>query len=254
MKIGRTEKYLLEKIEDEGGLLFSLIDPAKGDVESNVRFGKLAYEAGSDVILVGGSVGAQGELLDDTIKGIKEETDIPVIIFPGNIATISKYADAIYFMTLLNSRDYYWMSTAQIASAPVILRYGIEPIPTAYLVMEPGRAVGWVGDARLLPRDIPYITQACALAGQFLGAHLVVIDSGSGASEPVPTNVVSEVRKVLEIPLIIGGGVRTPEQAYKLIKSGADAIQIGTVFENVTDTKRMKSFVDAIKQAGREKK
>jgi phosphoglycerol geranylgeranyltransferase len=252
--MGKTLKYLHEKIEDDGALLFYLIDPADNTSEENAKKGIRAAKLGADIILIGGSVGAQGEILDDTIKMIKEKTDIPVILFPGNIATISKYADAIYFMNLLNSRDTYWLSTAQMCSAPVVARYGLEPIPTTYLVAEPGMAVGWVGDARLLPRNKPYIAQMCALAGQYLGSKLVVIDSGSGAPEPLPETIISAVKKVLDVPLIIGGGIRTPEQAYKTIISGADCIQVGTVFEKNNSDEFVKRFVETVKKAGKEKK
>ena len=248
------QRYIYQTIEDDGAMLFYLIDPADGNVEENAKRGINAAKAGVDLILIGGSVGAQGEILDDTIKIIKDETGIPVVLFPGNIATISKYADAIYFMNLLNSRDPYWLSTAQMCSAPVIARYGIEPIPTTYLVAEPGMAVGWVGDVRLLPRNKEYISQMCALAGQYLGSKLLVIDSGSGAPEPVPTSLISAVKKVIEIPLIIGGGIKTLDQAKDIILAGADCIQVGSVFEKNMGIEFIRSFVEGVKRAGKEKK
>lgn len=255
MKIGKTEKYILEKAESDGGLLFSLVDPANQPPEQSAKMAKDAYEGGADIILVGGSVGAQGEILDDAVKGMKERADIPIVLFPGNIATITKYADALYFMSLFNSRDPYWLSIAQTSAAPVVKRLGIEAIPTCYLVVEPGGAVGWVGDAKLLLRAKPYIAQASALAGQYLGARLVVTDSGSGAPSPAPPEFIKAVKSVLDVPYIYGGGVKTPEQAHDLIAAGADGLQIGSAFEGVKDRKaEIARFVKEIKKAGREKK
>ncbi len=254
MKMGKTERYILEKAESDGGLLFSLIDPANQTPDESGKMAKDAYEAGSDVILVGGSVGAQGEILDDAVIKMKENVGVPVVLFPGNIATITRYADALYFMTLFNSRDPYWVSTAQTAAAPVVKRLGIEAIPTCYLVVEPGGAVGWVGDAKLLPRAKPYIAQASALAGELLGARLIVTDSGSGAPSPVPPEFIKAVKSVLSVPYIYGGGVKTPEQAHDLIAAGADGLQIGSAFEGAKNRKaEIARFVKEIKRAGREK-
>ncbi len=254
-KPGKVEKYIHEKIETEGALLLSLIDPADQPPEEGARMAREAYEGGTDAILVGGSIGAQGEFLDKTVAMIRENVDIPIILFPGNIGTLTKYADAVYFMSMLNSRDVYWATTAQIASAPVVKELGIEPIPTTYLVIEPGGAVGWVGDARLLPRNKPYITAAAALAGQYLGSRLVITDSGSGAPEPAPPELVKAVASVCKVPYFYAGGVRKIEQAREIIRAGADGIQIGTAFEAERDKmrKRVEEFVKAIKEESKKR-
>jgi len=253
MKIGKIEKYINEKIEKDGGILLSLIDPDKQTPEESTKIAKASCENGADVILVGGSIGAQGSFLDETLKKIKENVDIPVVLFPGNIGTLSQYADAVYFMQLMNSKDVYWSTTAQIQGAPIVKKMGIEPIPVGYIILEPGMAVGWISNANLVPRNRPDLAAATALAAEYSGSRLIVMDSGSGAPEPAPPSLIKTVKSVLSIPLIYGGGVRTPEQAYEIIKAGANGIQIGTAFELDESAEKIKKMCEAVKKAGKEK-
>lgn len=258
MKPGKVEKYILEKIKDEGAILLSLIDPDKQPLEKGAKVAQASYEAGADVILVGGSIGAQGILLDKTTKMIREVVDIPIVLFPGNIGTITPYADAMYFMYLLNSRDIYWISTAQIQGAPVVKRVGLEVIPTAYIVIEPGQAVGWISNANLIPRNRPDLAAATALAGEYMGAHIVITDSGSGPPEPAPPELIFAVKSQLTVPYIYGGGCKTAEQAKEIIKAGADGIQIGTAFEIEDGYEKVREkislMVKAIKEGSKQKK
>ena len=205
MKIGRVERYIHNKLEDDGALLLPLIDPDKQPFEKGANVAKAAYEAGADIILVGGSIGAQGMILDRTTKLIRENVDIPIVLFPGSVGTATHYADAIYFMYLLNSRDVYWLSTAQIQGAPIVKRLGLEPIPTAYIVLEPGRAVGWISNANLIPRNRPDLAAATALAGEYIGARLIVTDCGSGAESPASTSMISAIKAQLTVPYFYAG-------------------------------------------------
>lgn len=255
MKIGKVEKYIRDKLDAEGAILLSLIDPDSTPFEKGAKIAEASCDAGADIILVGGSVGAQGILLDKTTKMIREKVNVPIVLFPGNVGTITPYADAIYFMSLLNSRDVYWVSTVHIQGAPVVKKIGLEVIPTAYIVLEPGRAVGWIGNVNLVPRDRPDLAAATALAGEYLGARLVVTDSGSGAPEPAPAQLIKAVKEQLSIPYFYAGGCRTPEQAKAVIEAGADGIQIGTAFEIEDGYEKVKekvgAMVDAVKEAGR---
>ena len=252
IKMGRVEKYINEHVDKGEPMLFCLLDPADQEPAQAAKLAKEAEEGGAKVILIGGSVGAQGGLLDKTAKQIKDVTTIPTILFPGNIATITKHADAMYFMNLFNSRNAYWLSTAQTSASLVVKKLGIEPIPTCYMVIEPGGTVGWVGDANLLPRDKPYVAAASALAGQYLGARVILTDSGSGAPSPAPRDFIAAVAKAVDVPYVYGGGVRTPAQAKEIIAAGANAIQIGTAFEGKSTIKKsVESFVKAMKQAKR---
>jgi phosphoglycerol geranylgeranyltransferase len=156
---------------------------------------------------------------------------------------------------MLNSRDVYWLSTAQIQAAPVVYRMHIEPIPTSYIVLEPGRTVGWIGNANLVPRDRPDLAFSCALAAKYSGSHVVITDSGSGAPEPAPMEMIAAVAKACAKDLLYfyAGGIRTPEQASGIISSGADGIQIGTAFEEGDIRKKIRDMVKAVKDAGKKK-
>ncbi len=256
---GKTYKYILKKIREDKGLTFMQLDPPNYTPKFCGKIARVAEENGLDVFAVGGSVGAQGELLDESIKCIKENSSLPVILFPGNIATLSKYADAAYYMYLMNSNDPYFISGAQIGGAFPTKRLGLEAIPTAYILIEPGRAAGWIGKAQLIPRNMPYLAAATALAGQYMGSHLIILESGGGAPESAPLEMVSMVKKTIDIPLIVAGGCRTAKRAYATIKAGADIVQIGTAFEvSKGDLKKMgrtfKEITSMVKKAGKEKK
>ncbi len=246
---------LLEKMRKEP-LHFSLIDPDEIGYDNAARFAVAAQDAGTDAILIGGTVGVQGELLDETVKKIHEAVKIPVILFPGDISGISPFADAILYLSLLNSRNPYYISGVQALSAPIIRRWKLEVIPTAYLITEPGgeTAAGWVGDARPLPVRKPSITYAYALSARFIGYRFVYLEAGSGAAYPVDDRLVMAARKALgrEVPLIVGGGIRDPETAAHKVAVGADVIVTGTALEHVDDVERaVRAFVEAVKSAER---
>jgi phosphoglycerol geranylgeranyltransferase len=257
MRVGRVQRYILNKIEDEGALLCALVDPDSQPFETGAKVAKAACDGGADIILVGGSIGAQGMILDKTTKMIREEVDVPIVLFPGSVGTATHYADAIYFMYLLNSRDVYWLSTAQIQGAPIVKRLGLEPIPTAYIVVEPGRSVGWISNANLVPRNRPDLAAATALAGEYVGARIVITDCGSGAPSPASTEMIRAVRSQIDVPYFYAGGCKTIKQAKEIIKAGADGIHIGTAFEIEDGYDKVKSkvslMVKAIKEAGKEK-
>lgn len=253
---GKVEKYYEEKMREQGALLFSLIDPDKLYLEKAVQIAKSACEGGADVILMGGSIGAQGTVLDETVKMIKEEVpSIPVVLFPGNISGVTRYADAVYFMQMLNSRDVYWLSTAQIQAAPVIEKVKIEAIPTSYLILEPGRAVGWIGNANVVPRERSDLAAACALAAKYIGAHVLITDSGSGAPEPAPLPLVSAVSKACgkDLFYFYAGGVKNPSQGADIIKAGAHGIHVGNAFEEGNISAKVRAMSTAIKKEGKKR-
>lgn len=258
MNNDKVYSNLLKQLKEEAGQLYLVIDPPNQAPELAGKLAKIAQDCGASAIAVGGSLGAQGKLLDDTLLQIKDSCSIPTILFPGNIATISNLADAIYFMSMLNSSDPYYISGAQIASSIPIKKLGIEVIPTSYIIVEPGRAVGWVGRAQLIPRNLPYLAAATALAGQFMGSKLAILESGGGASEPVSKEMIASTKKLIDIPLLIAGGVNKPQYAFDCISSGADIVHVGTAVEKTSSLSEAKNkllkMTTAVKKAAKTKK
>lgn len=260
MKIGKTETYINKALEDKGSLLFMLIDPVDYKTpEAAIKTGIQSAEAGADLVLIGGSIGAQGELLEHVTKSIKDNVkDVPVVLFPGNIATITKHADAVYFMSLLNARNPYWITQAQMLAAPLIKHMKIEPLPLGYIVVEPGGTVGWVGDVNIVPRVKPKIAAALANAGEFMGNRFILTDAGSNPQlqnlGPIPSEMIRAVKNAITVPYIVGGGIKTPENLREVFKAGADIAQIGAVLEDTKDAKKIvEQFVKVTKEEGKKK-
>jgi phosphoglycerol geranylgeranyltransferase len=241
---GKVELLLAKAIAERGAGHLTLIDP---DSQSPAQAGAMALAAakgGTDAIMVGGSVGAAGVLLHETVREIKDKTDLPVILFPSSVAGLCENADAVFFMSLLNSRSPAYIVENQALGAPLVFRYGLEPIPMAYIIIEPGGTVGFVGDARLIPRRKPELAAAYALAAKYMGMRLVYLEAGSGADSPVPVGMVSLVKKLLgDVLVIVGGGIRSGEAAAELVAAGADLIVTGTGVEKSQD---VAAFVSGI--------
>ncbi len=251
----KIKKYIDEELAKKGALLFALIDPLDyAAIEDAVKTAKKADEADADVILVGGSTGVQGPLLDKVTKEIKENVSKPVVLFPGNIGTVTKYADAVYFMSMLNSRNPYWISEAQMLAAPLVRQYGIEPLSVAYVVVEPGGTVGWVGDSRLIPRDKPKLAAAYGLAAQYMGFDFFITDAGSNpASGHIPLEMVKAVSSTIDMKYIVAGGIRKPEEARRIAQAGADIIQVGTYLEKEGSKERVEEMVRALREGAKQR-
>jgi phosphoglycerol geranylgeranyltransferase len=170
--VGLVERYLLDKIRKEGAIHMTLIDPEKVIPSSASRVVKEAEAANTAAIMVGGSTSVSTSRLDRIVKTMKESVEIPIILFPNNITGISRYADAIWFMSLLNSSDPYFLMGAQVLGAPVIRKFGLEPIPLGYIVVGEGGVVSVVGKAVPIPYNKPELAAAHALAAEYFGMHL----------------------------------------------------------------------------------
>ena len=242
----QVEAHLQKIIDQEGKVHLTLIDPVSQTPERAAEIALAAVKGGTDAIMIGGSTGASGTLLDETVIKIKEKVDVPTILFPGSSAGLSRYADAVFFMSLLNSRSTSYIVENQAMGAPLVLRYGLEPIPMAYIIIEPGGTVGFVGDARLIPRKKPELAVAYALAAKFMGMRLVYLEAGSGAEAPVPAAMLSLVKSLLgDVLLIAGGGIRDGAAAAELAQAGADLIVTGTGVERSQDVKAFVSQITA---------
>ncbi len=252
-----TYKYIINKIENEGALHFSLIDPdplRQGPIKA-AKIAKYAEEAGTDAILIGGSTVFDQVFVDKTISSIKENVNVPIIIFPGGISNVSQYADAIFFMSLLNSSDPYFIIGQQALVSYTIKMVKLEYISMGYLIIEPGASAGWIGNARLIPRNKPKLTAAYSLAAEMYGFKLVYLEAGSG-SEIIPTDHIKVCSQVLNIPIIAGGGVNNKEDARAFVEAGADIIVMGTYLENNVlqdNGSSLKVIIDEIKDAGKSK-
>ena len=235
-EMGRVELQLRDAIKKHGAGHLTLIDPDSQSPQEAGRMAQAASQGGTDAIMVGGSVGATGALLHETVAEIKRVTDLPVILFPASVAGLCENADAVFFMSLLNSRSPSYLIENQALGAPLILRYRLEALPMAYIIIEPGGTVGYVGDARLIPRKKPELALAYALAGKYLGMRLVYLEAGSGADSPVPASMVALTKKLLgDVLVIVGGGIRSGASAAELVAAGADLIVTGTAVEKSKD-------------------
>ena len=231
---GLVEKHIRELRAQGKGVFMGLLDPGKYAPEKTVEIARMLYKGGADIIMLGGSMGTEA-LINICGKGIKESCPVPLHLFTGNASALTKYADSIYFMSVLNSENAYWISGVQAVGAQFIRKHNVEAIPTAYLIFEPGQTVGWVSEANLLPRDKPEMAVAYAEAAECMGMRFVILESGSGAPVHVPLEIVKAVRKATDLIIVIAGGVKTPEQARALIEAGADCIHIGTKIEDAAD-------------------
>lgn len=231
MKIGRVERYLTEKIKEKKCLHLALLDP---DKTYNAPLGNLCRileKAGVDAILVGGSTGVTELITYNIIEEIKKNTSLPVIIFPSGLNSITKNADAIFFMSLLNSQNPYYLIDAQMLAAPIIKKYKLEAIPLAYLIIGGEGVVSYVSWVRPINPKHHDIVVAYAMAAEMLGFRMIYLEAGSGASSPVPESLVNKVRENTELKIIVGGGIRDAETAKKIANAGADMIVTGTLIE-----------------------
>ncbi len=245
---GRVEKYLLEKIAAEKTIHMTLIDPEKITPAQAAAVGRNSKESGTSAIMIGGSTFSSQEHLDQVVQAIKNAVDLPTILFPNNVSGISRHSDAIWFMSLLNSVDPYFLVGAQILGAPLIKKFNIEPISMGYIIVGQGGTAGVVGKAIAIPYDKPELAAAHALAGQYFGMRFIYLEGGSGVANPVPPEMIKTVKKYLDVPLIVGGGIRTREQAAAAAQAGADIIVTGNLIEAADNKQRIAEVIEGIKQ------
>ena len=244
---GPVEKYLLDKIKLERSVHMTLIDPEKITVQGAARVAENSEKSGTAAIMIGGSTFISQGHLDEVVKAIKSAVKVPTILFPNNVTGISGYADAIWFMSLLNSVDPYFLMGAQILGAPLVKKFGIEPISMGYIIVGEGGTAGIVGKAISVPYNKPELAAAHALAGEYLGMRFIYLEGGSGAANPVPPEMISAVKHLLNVPLIVGGGIRSREQAVAAASAGADIIVTGNVTETSDAKQKVSEIVTGIK-------
>jgi len=246
--IGNVEKYLLEKIQSEGSIHITLIDPEEVTPPQASRIASKAKLSETSAIMIGGSTFVSSVHLDDVVKAVKRTVRIPIILFPNNVTGISRYADAIWFMSLLNSVDLYFLIGAQILGAPLVKKYDLEPIPLGYVIVGEGGTAGVMGKAIPIPYGKPELAAAHALAGGYLGMRFIYLEAGSGATDPVPPEMIRAVKHYVNLPLIVGGGIKSREQALATASAGADVIVTGNVVEECRVRRKVSEIIEGIRR------
>ncbi|HOP50981.1 MAG TPA: geranylgeranylglyceryl/heptaprenylglyceryl phosphate synthase [Ignavibacteriales bacterium] len=240
-------QHLLKIIEEKGAIFYLLIDPDDLKIEKLPELLNYVNEAGVDALLIGGSLLINSQM-DNFCKEIKKYTKIPLIIFPGSIDQVSSEADAILFLSLISGRNAEHLIGKHVLAAPIIKVKKLEPISTGYMIIESGKVTTaeYMSGSKPIPSDKPLIAAATALAGEYLGMKFIYLEAGSGALNTVPDEMVKLVTSTVNIPVIVGGGIRTPEVARNKVLNGAKAIVIGNHFENPENWPQIKEFAKAI--------
>jgi phosphoglycerol geranylgeranyltransferase len=226
---------------------FSLIDP---DKQSPIKAGilaNIAEKSGSSAIMVGGSTLSSKKQVDDTVKAIKNNCKLPTILFPSGAKYLSPYADAVFFMSLLNSNNLDYVIREHVRGAHFIKNSHIEPISMGYVIVEPGMTVGRVGDVDLVKKDDFDTAIGYALSAQYFGMDFFYLEAGSGSDSPIPDSMIKKVKESIDIPLIIGGGICDASIAKNKALAGADIIVTGTTLEKEENLgKKLSAIIKAL--------
>lgn len=230
--MGQVYDRLLEARAEKGGGFLLLIDPDRSRAGSYLTLAEAAHECGVDALLVGTSFMMAGKFAEE-VADIKARTPLPVIIFPGSYTQLTPTADAVLFTSLISGRNPQYLIDEQVKGAPFVKASGLETIPTGYMLIESGplTSVQFISNTLPIPRSKADIACAHALAAQYLGMKLVYLEAGSGADKAVPVEMVAAVSRALDIPVLVGGGLRTPEDCAERIDAGAGFIVMGTQLE-----------------------
>ncbi len=226
-------KKLLQNKIIKGKKVFALlIDPDKHNTKSLSKLIKAANtNPGPDIILIGGSIVFNN--IDKTVKTVKSLTSKPVYLFPGSVLQVSEFADGIMLISLISGRNPEFLIGNHVLAAPKIKKAGIDVMPTGYILVNSGAdtSVSYMSNTTPIPYDKPDIAVATAMAGEMLGLQAIYLEAGSGAKKAVSVKMISEVKKSIKIPLIVGGGIKTTQQLANVLKAGADMVVIGTAIE-----------------------
>ncbi len=239
--------HLLNTIKEKGAAYLVLLDPDKLPENKLGVFLKHCEKSGVDGFLVGGSLMVNGDF-ESFVEKVKINTNLPSIIFPGSITQISSFADAILFLSVVSGRNPEHLIGKHVLAAPSIKKSGIEPISTAYILVESGSTTTaiYMSGSLPVPRNKPEIAAATALASEYLGMKLIYLEAGSGADNSVPNEMVKAVSSQCTIPVVVGGGIRNPQTAREKVENGASIIVTGNYFEDENNWDLIKDFASSI--------
>ncbi len=240
-------KKLTKIAEEKGGGYFVLIDPDTRKDDELKEFIKEICNRGVDAILVGGSLIIDGDF-QSSLNLVKEASTVPIIIFPGSLQQLSANADAILYISLISGRNPNYLFGDHVIAAPFIRKMGIEPISTGYMLFESGgtTTAEFISNTKPLPINKPEIAMAHALAAQYMGMDTVYLEAGSGADHSVPTKIVKAVSSYIDIPVITGGGIKTPDDARSKIEAGTTFVVTGNVLDDPENFELIDEFIRAI--------
>ena len=243
----KTYNHILDTIKTKGAAYLVLLDPDKLRQDKAVTFLKCCEKSGVDGFLIGGSLMMSGNF-EALIEKVKVNTGLPAIIFPGSIDQVSPLADAILFLSVVSGRNADHLIGRHVVASPLIQRLGIEPISTGYVLIESGvtTTAVYMSGSMPLPRNKPEIAAATALAAEYLGMKLIYLETGSGADQTVPDDMIKAVTKVCSVPIVVGGGIRSPLVAKEKVESGATVIVTGNYFEDENNWELIKEFSNAV--------
>jgi putative glycerol-1-phosphate prenyltransferase len=233
---------IVSSVNNGKKLLAILMDPDKVVLQILPRVFEKLNTTSVTHIFVGGSI-VEENITDTLVKVIKEQTNLPVLLFPGDVSQITEKADALLFLSLISGRNPEYLINKQVESVSKLRKTNLDVIPTGYILIESGNksAVQIVSNTQPMGKDNVQHIIDTAKAGELLGMKLIYLEAGSGALHPINKEIISSVKEEIDIPLIVGGGIRTKEQLNNAFRSGADLVVIGTAFEED------ESFFDQLK-------
>jgi len=236
----------ITKSKKAGKKLFALlVDPDKQDTNALISTIEKAKSAQTDFFFVGGSL-LTYDSLDSCLTTLKENSDIPVILFPGNAMQINDKADGILFLSLISGRNAEMLIGKQVITAPILKQSSLEVLPTGYMLIDSGKptTVSYMSNTTPIPADKNAVAACTAMAGEMLGLKLIFMDGGSGAKNPITEKMIATVKKSVDCPIIIGGGISSGEKAIANCKAGADIIVVGNAIEK--EVNLISEIADAI--------
>lgn len=241
-------QHIVASKQNQKKLFAVLIDPDKVDMKLTRNTARLAKNAKADLFLVGGSLMTKYHMAQ-TIECIKQESDAPVVLFPGSPLQLTDAADALLFLSLISGRNADLLIGQHVTAAPILKNMDLEVMPTGYMIVDGGTptTASYISNTHPVPHDKSAIAACTAMAGELLGLRLLYMDTGSGAKKSVSVEMVERVRQVVDLPIIVGGGIRHPETAFELCQAGADMIVVGTAIEENPEV--MFQMADAVHSA-----